>query len=150
MTSFGVMLRSERGNTSPSFLIAILVVVALVAGFFGWRYLSPNPHKRSEQIVRESRGVLSSEVRDFEQALRDVMAKGSDPATRLQSIEKSADEAKKSIDGYVDQARSRLSDLEIPLKKYQNRAERIGQKADDAKRIIDERVAEKRSQISGG
>jgi predicted negative regulator of RcsB-dependent stress response len=144
------MLLSERGKTSPSFLIAVLVVVLGVVGVFGWRYFKPNPFKQSENIVRESRVVLSDSVRDFEQEVRDLAQKpGADPATTLAAIEKQAETAKAEIDSYVDEARGRLSELDIPLKTHQNRADRLGEKADEAKSIIDDRVEEKREQLSG-
>jgi hypothetical protein len=144
------MLLSEKGKTSPSFLIAVLVVVVGVVGVIGWRYFRPNPFKQSEYIVRESRVVLSTRVRDFEQEVLDLVQKaGSDPSETLVAIEKHADATKDEIDRYIDEARARLSELDIPLKTHQNRADRLGEKADEAKAIIDDRVEEKREQLSG-
>lgn len=145
------MLRSQGGKTSPSFLMAILLVVVAVVGVFGWRYLRPNPFRQSETIVRESRRVLNARVRDFEQELRDLTNKsGMDAAARIAAIEKQGEEAKAEIDRYLDEARAELSELDIPLKTHQNRADRLGEKADEAKQMIEERVAEKREQLSGG
>lgn len=145
------MLRNERGKTSPSFLIAVLLVILAVVGVVGWRYLKPNPFRQSEMIVRESRSVLNARVRDFEQDLRDLMAKsGMDGAARVAAIEKEAAEAKTEIDRYLDEARAELSELDIPLKTHQNRVDRLAEKAAEAKQMIDERLAEKRAQLAGG
>ncbi len=151
MTSSVVMLRSDAGKTSPSFLIAVLLVIVGVGGMVGWRYLGPNPFRESESVVRESRRVLSTRVRDFEQDLRVLTSKhGLDDAQRLAGIEKRAEVVKAEIDSYLDQARAALSELDIPLKTHQNRADRLGKKADEAKNMIDDRVAEKREQLTSG
>ncbi len=151
MTSSGVMPLSEKGKTSPSFLFAVLLVILGVGGVLGWRYFGPNPFKQSEAVVRESRRVLSTKVRDFEQDLRELAQNsGQNDAQRFEAIEKRADAVKAEIDAYLDEARAELSELDIPLKTHQNRADRLGKKADEAKNMIDDRVSEKREQLTGG
>ena len=143
--------QGQSGKTSPSFLIAVLLVILIVAGFAGWRFLRPDPFRESEMIVRESRRVLNGQVRDFEQELRDLMTKaGLEPAARIAAIEQKSAGAKVEIDRYLDEARAELSELDIPLKTHKNRADRLGEKAEEAKQMIDERVAEKREQLAGG
>ncbi len=150
MTSFAAM-RSERGRTSPSFLIAALLVLLVVGGYAGWRVFRPNPIKLSEQIVRQSRRVLNAQVGEFEQALRDLEQKsGMDAGQRLRAIDEMANQTKSEIDTYLDEARARLSDLDIPLNTHQNRATRLNEKADDAKAMIDSRASAKRDQLGGG
>jgi len=145
------MLRSETGKTSPSFMVAVLLVVALILGYFGWGYLFPNPFKASELVVRESRRELSTRVRDFDQEIRVLMDKqGLSDSQRLREVEKLAQETKTAIDEYIDEARDRLAEIDTPLKTHQNRDERLTEKADDAKTMIDDRVAEKRDQLAGG
>ncbi len=151
MTSSGDMLRSQKGKTSPSFLVAVILVVAAVVGVVGWRYLKPNPFKQSEAVVRESGRNFRTQLGDFEQELNALLKKpGLDAAQRIEAIEKQAETAKAAIDRYVDEGRAQLADLEIPLKTHQNRADRLGQKADEAKSMIDDRVSEKRAQLSSG
>jgi len=150
MTSFTTMLRSQRGKTSPSFLAAIVLVFVVLGGYFGWRYVRPNPFKRSEQVVRESRRELSASVRDFDQAIRAVMDKpGLSPAQRIAEIEKEAGAAKKEIDEYIDDARDRLAEIDTPLKTHRNRDDRLTGNGADAREMIDRRVDEKREQLTG-
>ncbi len=143
--------QGQSGKTSPSFLIAILLVVVIAVGAVAWRFLRPDPFRASEMIVRESRRVLNAQVRDFEQELRDLMTKsGMEPDARIAAIEQKSAAAKVEIDRYLDEARAELSELDIPLKTHKNRADRLGEKAEEAKQMIDERVAEKREQLAGG
>lgn len=142
---------SNAGRTSPSFMIAILAIVLAVVGVAGWRYLRPNPYKRSEQIVRESRGMFNKAVRDFERDIHDLTRKsGLSTAERIAAVEKRGAEAKTQIDDAVDESRAALAELDIALRTHQNRANRIDDRADEAKAMIDERVQEKREQFSGG
>jgi hypothetical protein len=142
---------SNRGKTSPSFLLAMFAVVLGVVGVSGWRYFRPNPLKRSEMIVRESRRTLNAGVRHFERELGDLMKKsGVPPAERIAAIEKLAAESKREVDNAVDAVRAELAELDIPLRTHQNRSDRIDERADEAKAMIDERVSEKREQLSGG
>lgn len=151
MTSSLAMPLSNRGKTSPSFLLAILIVVLGVIGVTGWRYFRPNPLKRSEEIVRESRRALNNGVRSFERDLSELMKKtGMEPAERIAAIEKRALEAKREIDDAVDAVRAELAELDIPLRTHQNRSTRVDARAEEAKAMVDERVAEKREQLSGG
>ncbi len=151
MTSSHAMSLSDRGKTSPSFLIALLAVVLAVVGVTGWRYFRPNPFKRSESIVRESRRTLNTCVRAFESDLHAVMQKsGMSPADRVAAIEERAVVAKREIDKVVDDVRAELAELDIPLRTHQNRSNRVDARADEARAMIDDRLAEKREQLSGG
>lgn len=151
MTSSRSMPFSEVGRTSPSFMVAVLAVVLAVAGVAGWRYFRPNPYKKSETIVRETRGLFNRAVRDFERDIHDITRKsGLEPEERIAAVEKRAVEARRTIDEIVDDSRAALADLDIALRTHQNRANRIDARADEAKAMIDERVQEKREQFSGG
>lgn len=151
MTSSRSIPFSEVGKTSPSFLIALLAVALGVVGVVGWGYLFPNPNKRSEQIVRESRPRFNKAIRNFERDIGDITKKaGLDSSQRIAAVEERAVAAKREIDEAVDEARAQLADLDIALRTHQNRADRIDDRADEAKAMIDERVEEKRVQFSGG
>lgn len=151
MTSSGRMLRSEKGKTSPSFLIAVVIVVVGVLGVVGWRYLKPDPFKQSEMVVRESGRAFRTELADFERDILEVLKKpGLDSAARIVALETKANEVKAEIDDQLDQARAKLTELDIPLKTHQNRADRVAKKADEAKAIVDDRVDEKREQLKDG
>ena len=129
-------------------MIACVVLLLVVVGALSWRYFGPDPFKASERIVRESRRTLSVRVRDFEQDLRAAVTKAA-PGERGAVIDSTVARAVKKIDEYVDGARDELSQLDIPLAKYENRANRLADNAEAAKRMIEERAAEKRSQLSG-
>ena len=128
-----------------------MLVVVGVLGVVGWSYFKPNPFKQSEMVVRDSSRLFRTELADFERDMRELMNEdGIQSAARLDALEKLAGEVKTEIDGHVDDGRARLSELDIPLKTHQNRADRLAKKADEAKAMVDDRVAEKREQLTGG
>ena len=150
MTSFPPM-RSEQGRTSPSFLIAVLLVVLAVGGYASWRYFRPNPYRQSEQVVRDSKRGLKALVGEFEQSLRDLGRKsGLDAGQRRQEVDRLTRGAISDIDSFVDDARSQLADLDISLNTHQNRTARLSEKAEEAKEEIEERASAKLQQFGGG
>ena len=44
---------SLLGRNSPSFVIAVALLIAIVGGYVGWRFWWPNPVKRSDRIARQ-------------------------------------------------------------------------------------------------
>ena len=150
VTSSPPML-SERGRTSPSFLLAILLLVVGVGGYGAWRLFKPDPYRQSEQVVRDSRQALNIIVSDFRRKLGAVMdKKDTAPAERVAEVEKLGQEAELRIDEYLDDARQELSELDIALRTHKNRSDRLVAKADDAKAMVKEGVEHAKARIGGG
>ena len=105
---------NERGRTSASFLIAVLVVLVAVGGYVAWTYLRPDPYALSERVVRDARRELSDEVRDFqrngEEVAHAAKQKGKDPGA---AIEEAANKARKEIDAVIRESRDRLAGLDV-------------------------------------
>jgi len=142
---------SERGRTSPSFLLAVLLLVVGIGGYGAWRLFKPDPYRQSEQVVRDSRQALNLIVSDFRRKLAAVMdEKGTAPAERIAAVEKLGQEAELRIDEFLDDARQELSELDIALRTHKNRSDRLVEKADDAKAMVNEGVAHAKARIGGG
>jgi len=142
---------SERGRTSPSFIIAILLLIIGVGGYGAWRLFKPDPYRQSEQIVRDSRQALKAIVSDFHLKVTTAMDKRSVSAEeRIAEIDKLSEEATREVDNYLDEARQELSELDIALRTHKNRSDRLLEKTEDAKEMIREAVEHAKGRISGG
>lgn len=141
-------MASERGGNRASFLVTLVVVVAVIAGYIAWTFLRPNPYALSERIVRESRREVTAAVREFQGELdRVTRERGADVEKR---IEEETASAVADVDALVDDARDRIGDLGIDLRTERNRMGRIKTRAQEAKDIIAEYADEARAKLQSG
>ena len=127
-------------RTSPSFIIAIGVVVLALLAYGMWAYLRPSPHAASENVVRELSRTLGREVSAFrremrtfaDQKLPDAKARNAAVA----SVDERTEKALERIEKHADAARDELSDWDIPIRTQRNRNDRLGTREDEAKELI--------------
>lgn len=132
---------NQRGRTSGSFLIAVFAVVVGVAGYGAWTFLRPDPYALSERVVRDARRSLSSEVRQFQRGLDDVLRQARQAGTSpAEAIDRAAAKANAGIDTVLDDARDQLAELDIHLRTQRNRLTRIEARAQEARDMIAEQA----------
>ncbi|MGH7786199.1 MAG: hypothetical protein ACRERC_04995, partial [Candidatus Binatia bacterium] len=138
-------MASERGRTQASFLVTLLVVVAVIGGYVAWTFLRPDPYALSERMVRESRREVTTVVREFQ---RDLDRLGRDKGADLgKRIEQESAEAVADIEALVSDARDRLGELDIDLRTERNRMDRIKARAQEGQEMIAEYAAEAKAKL---
>jgi hypothetical protein len=134
-------MRVSLGRNSPSFIIGILLLVA-IAGLYVWRASRPHPRGASDVIVREFVEVAQKDVRSGRRAIdraADRIRNGAALDDVIQSIESAAQETIKNIEVKAQQAIDRLEEIdEITLKTEQNRRNRIRMRLDEMRQTITE------------
>jgi hypothetical protein len=136
---FRPVMLSERGRASGSFLLAVVAVVALVGGYVAYSLLRPDPYELSERVVRDSRRLLSAEVREFQRDVDGALRNGAGAERQVDEVTASA---LRDVDAVVDDARDQLAELDISLRTQRNRMERIDGRAREAREMIEEYAAE--------
>ena len=89
---FPRVMLSDRGRVSGSFLVAVVAVVVVIGGYVAYSLLRPDPYALSERVVRDSRRLLSAEVREFQRdidsAVREAKRKGMPAAEGIDKLVK--------------------------------------------------------------
>jgi hypothetical protein len=130
---------NQRGRASGSFLVAVGVTVLAVGGYLAWGFLRPDPYALSERVVRDARRAFSSEVREFQRSLDDVVREArKNNRDVAKAIDAEADKARQDVDDVVSDARDRLSEIDVELRTQRNRMDRIETRAQEAREIINE------------
>lgn len=147
-------MRYNAGKSSPSFLIAVTVLVLSVVGYAAWSYLRPGPYAVSEQIVRDFVGTLSGEVRDFRRDLRALGKKGESDPSKVDAVVAEIDQlvlkAKTEIDDQMELAVDELLDLDIRVRTQRNRRDRLDKRAGEAAELVVDLAEETKEKLRGG
>lgn len=134
-------MRVALGRNSPSFIIGILLLVAL-GGAYIWRASRPHPRGASDSIVREFVEIAQKEVRTGRRAIdraADKIRSGAAVDDVVKAIDSAAAETVKSIEAKAQQAIDRLEQIdEITLKTEQNRRNRIRMRLEELRQAITE------------
>lgn len=127
-------------RSSPSFFIAIAVVMLALLAYGMWAYLRPSAHAASEQVVRELARTLGREVSAFRREMRSLAdQKLPDAKARsaaVASVDERTEKALERVEKHADAARDELSDWDIPIRTQRNRNDRLGTREDEAKELI--------------
>lgn len=141
-----------RRRSSPSFIIAIVLLVASVGGYAAWRIWRPNDVARSDQLVREFVQDAAREVKQFGRSARRLAAEatgGADASAVAKQIDASAEQTAKRLDDLSDEARDRIDALEgISLKTQRNRVGRVRMRLEEAKGMVTEVAAEVKDELA--
>lgn len=142
-----------RGRSSPSFLIAVTLLLVAIAAYLGWRIWSPTDVTRSERIVRQFAKDVAVEVKSYRRELRRLLDR-SEPSLREDEFARRLESTRMQVLGRVsalaESARQRIDDLErVSLKTQQNRWRRIQKRVDEAEAMIAELTAEMRAGFPG-
>lgn len=144
---------SEKQGISPSFVIAIAVVVFAVVGYFGWQYLAPNPAGESELIVRDLSSAIAAEVGPFRRELRSVQRAARASADRQEALQKLDDLAQDVGDRIVDLADEATTRIEmvrgISLSTMENRLARVRRLSLEGRARVGQMVAEAKAELAG-
>lgn len=134
-------MRVSLGRNSPSFVIGILLLVA-IAGAYVWRATRPHPRGASDTIVREFVESAQKDVRAGRRAIdraADKVRQGVALDEVIKTIDAAANEALKAIEVKAQQAIDHLEQIdEITLKTEQNRRNRIRMRLDEMRQAITE------------
>jgi hypothetical protein len=145
------LMGTERGKTSPSFVIGIVAVLVMVGGYALWLYASPDHHGQSEQVVRESRRLFNAEVRKVRvDAGTIVDQQEMDAAAKMAALDELGETAFRAIDGLVDQALVELADFDIALRTHKNRSDRLSELAELAKEMVRDDIAQVKGKLASG
>jgi hypothetical protein len=144
---------SEPKRTSPSFLIAVAVIVFAVVAYFGWEFVAPNPSGESELIVRNLSSAIAAEMGPFRRALREVERAARDsPEKRREAIEQIDDMAEDLGDRIVDLADAATTDIEmvrgISLSTQENRLARVRRLSLEGRARAGQMVAETKANLA--
>lgn len=141
------------GRTSPSFLVAVLLTVAVATGYVYWRYFRLTDVKRSERVVRELNKDLGRQMGAFRKAVRvlkEDVRKGKDAAQAVAALDKERAAAEQRIDELADGARARLDELaDLPINTQRNRSERIDDKVRETKALLEQEAESARQALTG-
>lgn len=134
-------------QSSPSFLVALAVVVALPLGYLAWTILRPNPVAQSEQVVRDASAAIAKELAPFRRAVRELSREaGGDPTTAARArgrIDQLAAEVVDEVENLADEATFAVESIEgISLNTQENRLRRIRRLSLEARSRVAQLVAE--------
>lgn len=134
-------------GSSPSFLVAVALVVAVPLGYFGWQYLRPNPVAQSETAVRDASAAIAQELSPFRRAVRQLSreAGGDAPAVERARarMDELAGEVVDRIENIADEATNQVESIEgISLNTQDNRLRRIRRLSLEARTRVSQIVAE--------
>ncbi len=143
---------SEKQGISPSFIIAIAVVVFGVVGYFGWQYLAPNPAGESELIVRDLSSAIAAEVGPFRRELRSVQRAArmaTDTKDAMQKFDDLAQDVSDRIVDLADEATTRIEMVRgISLSTMENRLARVRRLSLEGRARVGQMVAEAKAELA--
>jgi len=136
-------------ESSPSFLIAVALVVLTVTGYVAWRVFRPNQVKQSDRIARGFARDAARLVGAYRRSLLDVTrTSGGHPADTAKAeaeIEGRTEETLRTLRKSADAAQARLDEMEgISLRTLRNRLDRIRTRLEEATTMVHEEEARAR------
>jgi len=138
----------DRGRSSPSFLIAVALVVLTGAGYVGWRIWRPNPSRESERVVRQFAKEAGREIGALRRALRKLKVEGK---ASVAAIDRRAAEVRKALEGRAEAARTRIENIEdLGWRTLRNREGRIDKRLAETEQFLKEVVADAKSGLKEG
>ncbi len=141
---------SEHGRSSPSFVVALVVLALGVGGYAASYFFKTNPYAASDRIVRSSRKTLGREVRAYQRQLRELTSETDGKAEEaIALIEKGAAEAVARIEEHAEAAHDELAELDIAFNTLRNRADRLEARTEEAKKMIAGLAEEAKAEIRG-
>ena len=143
---------SSKGRSSPSFIIAVTVLIVGVIGYGAWSYLRPNPYVASEHLVRDFARTMSRDVRQYRRKLRALSEKKPSPQQLpdvLAKIDQLATDSTNEIDDRMEELRERMEDFDIKLNTQRNRIDRLRSRATEAKEMVANLAAEAKEKLRG-
>jgi hypothetical protein len=146
-------MNSTRGRSSPSFVFAVAALVAAVVGYGAWRFLRSNDNATSEELVREFARAAGREVSAFRREARSLSGKkfgdGESLSAALAALDEKAAKTLDRIEEQGEQARARLSELDIAIRTQRNRYQRIETRQDEAKEMVSGVVEDVKARLRG-
>lgn len=140
-------------RSSPSFLIAISILILGIVGYGAWSYLRPNENVRSERVVRQFARAVGKEVNSFRRRTRQVVRKkhasSEEVAKAMAKIDDDAEKTMDEIQERADQARDELVSLDIEIRTQRNRSRRLDTREDEARAEIAGLATEAKSRLQG-
>jgi predicted ATP-dependent protease len=140
-------------RSSPSFLIAVGLLIVVAGGYVAWRWLKPpTPRALSERIVRQFTKDVAAEVGAYRKQVRLITARAEDGemavAAATEQIENKAREAVARVKNLTDEASARIEEIEeLRWKAMQNRLDRIRQRAQETREYIAEIEAAAKAEL---
>jgi transcriptional regulator with AAA-type ATPase domain len=144
------MLRRLLQKNSPSFLVAVGLVVLAVGGSLAWRWLRPNPHAESEELVRGFVAAATGEVQELRRAVRELAARAE--PSRLSETEVALanrrEDTRRSLDELAAATQDALDALEgLSLQTLRNRSARLRDRLAATKAYVEEIIADARADL---
>lgn len=137
---------------SPSFIVAVTLLVAGTVGYIGWHLWRPNDVVASEQVVRRFAGAVAKEVGPLRRKLRRLTGAATmteaERTAAAKQLEELADDANDRIDQLVEDASSEIEAMDrISVKTQDNRINRIEDRAQEARAAITAAVTEAKQSL---
>jgi len=143
---------SETRN-SPSFLIAVFLVIAAVVGFVGWQFLKPNPIGQSDVVVRRLSAAIAEQMGPFRAAVREIQRSDRDTPEMRQAARDRIDELARAVNDQIeDLSDAAITEIEsisgIGLRTQENRLSRIRRLSLEGRARVGQLVGEAKSALS--
>lgn len=138
---------------SPSFKVAVGLLVVAVIGYAAWYVFKPNPIARSEMVVRQFDRAVGEKSGPFRAAVREVQRSAGATAELRQAardrIDTLAREMNDAIEDLTDQAVSDVESISgIGLRTQENRLGRIRRISLEGRARVGQIVAEAKAALA--
>ena len=146
-------MRGSWLRSSPSFLIAIVLMIAL-AGLYTWHWWRPGPRLLSDRVVKDFVVTAYQEVRQYRRSVArvvDEVPPGSETTAPLQAIETAAQQALTTVQKHARLAYERLDDIDrLAWRTEENRRKRIRTQLREIKKTIAAIREDAATELRGG
>lgn len=136
-------MQASSGRTSPSFIVAVAVVLLAVGGYVAWQMRSGGSHGASDEIVRDFVSAVGRDTAEYRRSLGAAVALERPTAESLQAaiakVDAAAADVSAKVEAQAETTRGRLEALEdLPVRTLRNRLARIDKRLQESKDFIAE------------
>jgi len=146
------LMRISWLRSSPSFIVAVIVVLGLV-GAYAWRWSRPGPRLLSDRVVSDFVTAAYREVREYRRSvgqMADGVKPDGDVANVMQQIERVTADALGKVERHAEEALRRLGGIDkLAWRTEQNRRARIRARLREIKEVLAEVRRETEAEIRG-